>query len=557
MDRRTFLTYVGLGTLVTSVLTARRSVSLEATQEDLSQVKTAQAPSVPADFLNVKQFGPLVSGITNNPKTIAANTATIQAAIDAVGENGGGNVYIPAGQYQIAPPDLTVEVAASIVINYDNITLVGDGIGKTILRSRGKWSVVNGQVVRGIGILIKGTDNSNRPRRNITIKNLELSGGTNGFTGSRGFPADPKTGNGWDLSHKGIALDFNKNLDNITINSVDVHDFRGELIYAGGSGVGKVTILNTKLRNSNASLLSLEAELTVRNCEFSKTATAWVENAPISPNKSYYFYNCTFKNSIYHGLVLAQGQFSSGHKQTVTDCSFYNSPSGVCAFGGISNLLIKENVFTDCDNAFVTSEENRNIKFINNKVIGKTKSVTTANLFGKISNVTIRENYHKCTDSIPDIACVFYYGDLRNIVIERNTFENCRTPEQSARLTRERPLFRTNRYINVERRELQGTANFWQSPPYLVEPKFEEIVVLNNTGGPIIGVRMSTDYYVDGQEVLITGGAGNRQVKFPQTSSTVECQRDRYLSGSNEKLRLRFQKSDRKWYEVAYSKAEA
>lgn len=552
MDRRTFLTYVGLGALVTSVLTARRSASLE-TQEDPGQNKTALAQSVSADFVNVKQFGPLVSGITNNPKTIAANTATIQAAIDAVGENGGGNVYIPTGQYQIAPPDLTVEVAASIVIKYDNITLVGDGIGKTILRSRGNWSLVNGQVARGMGILIKGTDNPSQPRRSITIKNLELSGGTNGFTGNRGFPANPTNGDGWDLGHKGIVLDFNKNLDNITIDSVDVHDFRGELIYAGGSGVGKVTILNTRLRNSNASMLSLDADLTVRNCEFSKTANAWVENAPISPNKFYYFYKCTFKNSIHNGLVLAQGQFPSGHKQTITNCSFYNSPSGVCTFGGVSNLLIKENVFTDCVSAFLTSEENRNIKFVNNKVIGKTKPVTTASFLGKISNVIIRNNYHKCSNNLPNIACIFYFGDLQNIVVEGNTFENCRTPEQSAELTRERPLFRTNKYINVERRELQGTANFWQSPPYIVEPKFEEIVVFNNTGGPVIGVKMSTDYYVNGQEVLIVGGAGNRQIKFPQTSSTVECQRDRYLSGSNEKLRLRFQKSNRKWYEVAYT----
>jgi hypothetical protein len=515
-------------------------------------IKITQNSKIATDFVNVQKFGLLVSGITSNPNIIAKNTATIQAAIDAVGKKGGGTVYIPAGLYQVAPSDLTTDIPSSIVINYDNITLLGDGVGNTILHSRGNWSVINGQVIRSMGILIRGTNDPNQPRKNIIIKNLELSGGTNGFTGNRIFPADTTTGDGWDITHKGIVLDFDKSLDNITIDSVYVHDFRGELIYAGGAGIGKVTISNTKLHSSNASMLSLDAELTVSNCEFSQTANAWVENAPISANKSYFFENSTFRDSIHYGLVIAQGKFPDNHNIKITNCSFYNSIAGICPFGGSSHFLIENNTFVDCGSALFTSGENRNIKFYSNEILSKERAVISVNIWGKLKNIHVKDNLQKSNDfNNIQVPCVVYFGNLQNIIIENNTFKNCRTPEQSAPLSNERPLFRNNQYVDVERRDLQGIANLTQAPPYIIEPKFEEILIINNTNHPLIEVEMSTDYYVDGQQVLILGDASNAKVKFPKNSSTLKCVSDRYLSGQGEKLKLIFNKADRKWYEVS------
>ncbi|MCX7593604.1 MAG: right-handed parallel beta-helix repeat-containing protein [Fischerella sp.] len=552
MNRRIFLTYVGLGSAISSLPLMISNDSSSSTYKKPSKMRHSQAENVPTNFVNVKQFGSLVSGITNDPNIIAANTATIQTAINAVGKNGGGNIYIPAGVYQVAPPDLTIENPSSIAINYDNITLFGDGIGKTIIQSRGDWSVINGKAIRGHGILIEGTLNA-PPRKNVAIKNLELSGGTTGFTGNRGFPADPVTGDGWDITHKGIVLDFDKSLDNITIDSVYVHDFRGELIYGGGIWIGKVTISNTKLHSSNASMLSIFAELAVTNCEFSQTANAWVEYAPVSPNKTVYFDQCIFKDSIANGFVVAQGNLPAEQKQIVTNCSFYNSPSGICAFGGASNFIVKNNRFVDCDNALFTSGENHGIEFYGNEIKGETRPVTTAYIWSKLSKVYIKKNRQKCASGLRKIPCIFYYGDLQDIVIEENWFENCCTPEQAAPLTNERPLFRNNQYVNAERRDSQGSANLWYQPPYFLEPKCEEIMVVNNTDNLVIEVGMKTNYYVDEQEVLITGDRDNRQVKFPQNSNTIQCQSDRYVSGKGEKLRLRFRKSENKWYEVSYS----
>lgn len=546
MKRRTFLNWFYLSSITSSLFLLWRRALSQAGQKLPSNINTAQIQSLPTNYVNVREFGSLVSGITNQASIIKANTATIQAAINAVGKNGGGNIYIPQGIYQIAPPDLNIAEPSSLVINYDNITLFGDGIGKTILQSRGDYSLIDGKVVRGHGILIKGTPDDFKPRKNVTIKNLELSGGIKGFTGNRNWPADPANGDGWDLTHKGIVLDFNTHLDNITVDSVDVHDFKGEVIYGGGDGIKKVTISKTKLSSSNASMLSLDADLTVTECEFYQTAMAWVENAPISPNKNYNFYKCVFKDSRYQGLVIGQGNFANNHKIVISNCSFCNSPAGVCAFGGISNLTIKNNIFNDCKNSLFIAGNNRDIEFSFNEINGKNTEVTSANLADSLMNVSIKNNVLKCADRLAKVACVFYWGNLQNIVIENNTFENCRTPEQSSILTKERPLFRNNRYLNVERRELQGTANFWQSPPYIVEPKFEEIVLKNNTNNRIIQVNISTDYYVDGQEVMIMLDGSKGQIKFPN-------QNDRYLNNNGEKIKLKFNKSERKWYEIADS----
>src|SRR3569832_1523506 len=283
MERRTFLNYKVMSGLISFLATKSSSLSLDNEQEG-NERKTLNSPlnevkiaSNHTKVVNVTDYGPLVKGFTNDRATITANTLAIQLAIDAVGKQGGGIVQIPEGKSQIAPPDLTHQKAASLVINYDNITLSGAGIGKTILYCRGEWSLIKKRVVRGIGILIAGTRPPEKPRLNITLQNFELVGGLpefQGYTGNRGFPASTTTGDGWDITHKGICLDFDLSLDNISIDRVSVHDFRGELIYAGGGSLGNLKITNSQLFNSNGSQLSLDANLTVSNCDFGRTATA-------------------------------------------------------------------------------------------------------------------------------------------------------------------------------------------------------------------------------------------------------------------------------------------
>jgi hypothetical protein len=561
MDRRTFFNYMVMSGLISLLATKGSSLSSEKEQEPNEQknidnlIKKEKIASSTTKLVNVSDYGSLVSGITNNRATIDANTQAIQTAINAVGRQGGGIVQIPEGKYQIAPPDLSDQKAASIVINYNNITLTGAGIGKTILYCRGDWSLIKKRVLRGIGILIAGTRPPEKPRQNITLQNFELVGGLpefQGYTANRGFPAHTTTGDGWDITHKGICLDFDRSLDNITIDRVSVHDFRGELIYAGGGGVGNLKITNCQLFNSNGSLLSLDANLTVTNCDFGRTATAWIENAPVSPNKSYTFSGCKFHDSLDHGLVLAQGQIHlEGRKALITNCEFRNAGDGISIFGGINDCTAQNNKFFDCKIALFVNSGNRAIKFLENQINNQEKATFVTIIFGDVRDVLIKGNTFTASTTAGQSIAMYYSGNLSNIKVLNNTFQNCLTPQQTNKLYHERPLFEGNQYLNCTSQVNQGYFLIPNGQP--LEPKCEVCQIVNNGSNSIELVNIATSYYADGQKIIVTGGSLNKQVKLPRRSDSIECSKERALNGSKgQKLTLQFDKAALKWKEVSY-----
>jgi len=69
------------------------------------------------DTVSVKDFGAVGDGVNND-------TAAIQAALNAMGNKGGGSVYIPAGVYN----------TTNVVLVPSYVNFYGDGIGKTIIR---------------------------------------------------------------------------------------------------------------------------------------------------------------------------------------------------------------------------------------------------------------------------------------------------------------------------------------------------------------------------------------------------------------------------------------
>lgn len=98
---------------------------------------TANPPTNPGTkFINVTQ-PPYNADKTG---TVDATTA-IQAAIDYVGTNGGGVVYLPAGTYRVKPqnaadwtnsaPDYRKRTA--LLVRYNNVVLRGDGTDKTFI----------------------------------------------------------------------------------------------------------------------------------------------------------------------------------------------------------------------------------------------------------------------------------------------------------------------------------------------------------------------------------------------------------------------------------------
>jgi len=123
--------------------------------------------ATPMGWYNVKAaaYGAVGDGSTDD-------TAAIQAAVDVAEAAGGGTVYFPAGTYKIA---------TGVTIDSDNIHILGDGIGATVIG----WQDGNGA----------GGDNSNgdyiftiTDANNVSFEKVSLTNGPSEDIGATNTP---------------------------------------------------------------------------------------------------------------------------------------------------------------------------------------------------------------------------------------------------------------------------------------------------------------------------------------------------------------------------------
>lgn len=121
-----------------------------------------------------------------------------------------------------------------------------------------KWQTVNGKVWRGAGIFLKGwrsppSDRSELP--SVTLTDMELDGGCD-RTDVYSYPADVSTGEGWDLTHKGLWAENDRATGDWTLVRCKVVRFRGEVFYQGGAHHGALTGRDVVMGQTNADILN-------------------------------------------------------------------------------------------------------------------------------------------------------------------------------------------------------------------------------------------------------------------------------------------------------------
>jgi hypothetical protein len=498
---------------------------------------------------------------TSDSATVAQNNATVNNAIVQAGNAGGGVICLPAGIFYIGPDPRKSDVA--ITINYNNITLCGAGVDKTALRTNGTYALVNGAVRRGHGILIKGTADCKAPRKNITLRNFELDGQA-GWTGQYDWPADTATGGGWDISHKGIIPSWDACVDSVLLENLYVHHFRGEIMYVGGMGMGTLTVRNVKMGNTNGSDFNLYgADLLVEHCEFGGPSRFWCELSARQNQGGYPYNRAVFRDNVFKdavgatAIVMCQGDFQT-YAFVFDSNQISNSAYGAFAFyGGVAGpVTITNNTLTDISGGAlefgyspgsINSSKNANVTFTNNIV---TRGGCLANFYASAESVAVRNNQFtgKIAGSNNGATAVFYGAiTCHNTFIENNTFTDCRTPEQTATVTGERPLFGGNTYVNNERRDQQ--AFYWISAAApKVTPHFEQVAVFTNTNNTV--AQLETANYPDGQVIEVTGGGANAQVKFAAGQASYTVSRDTSLNGSN-RLFFKYVLDSSKWLKTS------
>ena len=178
----------------------------------------------------VEVFGTLFEGENVTAEQKDSNSKAIHAALFEAGKNGGGTVLLPKGTYCFDicnSPEYLPDYAeaamktACILIAYDNIVLAGEGMEKTFIKTKGDFSVVDGRVKRAYGIRI--LPNEQKMIEHIGFRDFDMDGCCHG-TGNVHWPADVNTGDGWDISHKGICLHGSK-IGTLELERICVHGF--------------------------------------------------------------------------------------------------------------------------------------------------------------------------------------------------------------------------------------------------------------------------------------------------------------------------------------------
>lgn len=207
---------------------------------------------------------------------VVDDTESIQAAIDAAVANGSGSVYFPAPPvaYRVQPQQsgtdaLTIGTTRQIKLYGDSSSVsrikfyVFGGLDPTT-----NWEVIDGLLHRGCMFNVVGASVfENQPT--VVFQDLDLDGNIqNANENDTSFPADPITGSGWDVTNKGIKYsDFYRTIE---LDSVRVHNFRGELVYLGNGQAESLVVEGSVFHSTDANGLnvSLANANRVMGCEF-------------------------------------------------------------------------------------------------------------------------------------------------------------------------------------------------------------------------------------------------------------------------------------------------
>lgn len=534
---------------------------------------------------NVQGFGAKGDGI-------ADDTRAIQAAIDSVVLQGGGTVYLPSGTYKIVPPRDRAHgpETNALRIAGDNVRIVGDGPSQTKLVFRvagdrdpsNSYDIVyhNGEpaVWRGSAIAIEGTRSADAPRHGIAIENLEIDGGAYpGNTDDQANPVPPTTGAGWDITHKGILIEPDRNYRGLRFSDLHVHNFRGEIIYGGGSGIDDVVIERCELHSTNADGISVSASQVVRENRVYDCAHACVES--------------------FHGPKEAcyLGNRFSGARIGINVQTDWDSPSAALISGNtfeecrntgiLMNVengptLIENNTFVDCgyqeiSDATIVVGPGQGWKApIATGIVVRSNAILRQNRSGgfgiylscdngrRLNAVEVASNFIGSSGPAVDqnkrfLAPIAYafQGKVKveGVLIARNAYfrtqrhvENtlAHLPKSSAPM----PLMWDNRAVDVSDAANSSIITDGKAP---IRIRNDGPTGINSAAdGQIVTPVLVPADYARGQRLLLTCDDARRRVYFPQSSDLYECREGRFLSPN---VFLTFECDGKKFREVGFS----
>ena len=321
------------------------------------------------ESISVKDFGAVGDGVTDD-------TAAIQAAIDAINANGGGEIYFPSGTYLV-----DASGASQAIDLLSNVTLRGAGKNASIIKAAAASNCMVVSVNNVINVTI----------RDLTIDGNRVNQTSTGFhcirsAGADNFLIDNITVQ--ESSGYGIGLQVGVQ-NKVRVNNVDIIN-----TYSDGVDIKNVSLTNDNLMFSNVTIenpglgpLTNQAALDIRGP--AKLVNIFVKG--IAANNV--------------GLRFRQDGFLPG------------SETGIGGqYSSLTNFKIESNSTTNTIGVAVVA---KSVQISNGYIKGFLFGVQSQNLNNKFVNIVTDE----CTTGFFSASGV---DDLGNILSSfNNGFYNC------------------------------------------------------------------------------------------------------------------------------------
>jgi hypothetical protein len=373
---------------------------------NLGAVSRAEMP------YNVKDYGAVGNGT-------ADDTVAIQNTINAAQTAGGGVVYLPPGNYKIAPQVPRTAIPTSITnqghalsITSSNITIRGAGKYVTKLtmygyggaRNDAYYQVVSGYVWRGAAIFVAGGASSGAAVTGVVVEDLEIDG-TAGYTNNVAFPANTSTGDGWDITHKGVWYQNGTYFGDVIVRRCYIHTFRGEIIYSGG-GMNTALVEQCELSDTNGDGHSLACATTSLNNHIHNTAGNGIEDSNSQSINSSMYSGNRIENIGQNGMSLNQQTFSGPFGGVVVWNNYLiNCRIGILGYG--RKLWVRHNVLVDCGN------------------VSNYRAIQIQTLSGKpLDSVLVENNCMEAVSSNCQVGIIVvdsYSAGITNTIVRNNT----------------------------------------------------------------------------------------------------------------------------------------
>lgn len=273
---------------------------------------------------NVKDFGALGNGVAND-------RAAIQKALDKAYADGGGVVYIPEGTYAIDGGSATRTYAGLQVRS--NVTIVGDGMGETIIK------VMDGNSVGFTGMIRTPVGEETR---NVHIEGITLDGNRANTTGKV------------DGFFTGTEPGANTSVYDISLNKVEIRNASGYGFDPHEQST-RVTIENSIAHHNGLDGFTLDflIDSTIRN-NISYANDRHGFNIVTQTQNTLFENNVGYDNGS-TGLVVQRGSFDvpSPFGITIRGGEFY---------GNLDGMLIKMSNDINIENVRVYDNDREGIK---------------------------------------------------------------------------------------------------------------------------------------------------------------------------------------------------